>query len=174
MINFPLPLLGFSAYSGTGKTTLLCKLIPLLKEKGIRVAVIKHTHHDIDIDHPKKDSYKLRQAGSIKTILASRKRTSIIIEHPDNAEEPALENVLKNINTENLDLVLIEGFKFAELPKIELHRAALNKPYMYPEDKNIIALALDNPIKDENAPTMLDLNKPQEIADFIESKLFSK
>ena len=171
MIKSPLPLLGFAAYSGTGKTTLLCKLIPLLKAKGIRIGVVKHAHHDIEIDHPKKDSYELRQSGATKVVVASRKRTAIIIEHPDNEEEPTLEGALKNIHTKGLDLILVEGFKLAELPKIELHRKALDKPYIYPNDENIIALALDHPLEDKETPLQLDLNDSQKIADFIETNI---
>jgi molybdopterin-guanine dinucleotide biosynthesis protein len=98
MIKSPLPLLGFAAYSGTGKTTLLCQLIPLLKAKGIRVAVLKHAHHDFDIDHLGKDSYELRESGACNVVIASRKRTAIIIEHPDNQKEPSLEDALKQVN----------------------------------------------------------------------------
>ncbi len=173
MIKSPLPLLGFAAYSGTGKTTLLCKLIPILKARGIRIGVVKHAHHDIDIDHPKKDSYELRQSGAIKVVVASRKRTAIIIEHPENEEEPTLEGALKNIHTKGLDLILVEGFKLAELPKIELHRKALDKPYIYPNDKNIIAIALDHELSDENSPITLDLNQPLQIADFIETTILN-
>jgi molybdopterin-guanine dinucleotide biosynthesis protein B len=174
MIKSTLPLLGFAAYSGTGKTTLLCKLIPLLKAKGIRIGVVKHAHHDIDIDHPKKDSYELRQSGAIKIVVASRKRTAIIIEHPDNEEEPTLEDALKNIHTKGLDLILVEGFKLADLPKIELHRKALDKPYIYPNDNNIIAIAIDHELDDENSPDQLDLNQPQQIAGYIEENILKK
>ncbi len=172
MIKSKLPLLGFAAYSGTGKTTLLCKLIPLLKAKGIRIGVVKHAHHDIDIDHPKKDSYELRQSGASKIVVASRKRTAIIIEHPDNHEEPTLEDTLKNMHTKNLDLILVEGFKLADLPKIELHRITLDKPYIYPNDHNIIAIATDHELNDDNAPDQLDLNQPQQIVDYIEENIF--
>jgi len=170
MLKSPLPLLGFAAYSGTGKTTLLCKLIPLLKTQGIRIAVVKHSHHHFDIDHPGKDSYELRESGANQIVVASRKRTAIIIEHPDEAEEPNLERALNNIHYDNLDLILVEGFKQAEFPKIELHRQALDKPYLYPDDKNIIAIALDHKLETSNTnkkPTTLDINKPQEIVDFI-------
>ena len=171
MIKSPLPLLGFAAYSSTGKTTLLCKLIPLLKSKGIRIGVVKHAHHDIDIDHPKKDSYELRQSGATKVVVASRKRTAIIIEHPDNQEEPTLEGALKNIHTKGLDLILVEGFKLADLPKIELHPIQHFYCYLYPTDNNIIAIALDHPLDDQETPLQLDLNNPQQIADFIETSI---
>ena len=173
MIDFPIPLLGFAAYSGTGKTTLLCKLIPLLKAKGIRIGVVKHAHHNIDIDHPKKDSYELRQSGATKIVVASRNRTAIIIEHTENNIEPTLESALNNIHTKGLDLVLVEGFKLADLPKIELHRMALNKPYIYPNDNNIIAIALDHKLEDSRAPQQLDLNNPQEIADYVAKNMLA-
>jgi len=174
MIKSSIPLLGFAAYSGTGKTTLLCKLIPILKSKGIRIGVVKHAHHHFDIDHPKKDSYELRQAGANKIVVASRKRTAIIIEHAENKAEPTLAEVLNDISTKGLDLILVEGFKLAELPKIELHRKALDKPYLYPNDHNIIAIAIDHELDDKNAPERLDINQPQQIADYIEAMVLGK
>jgi len=171
MLTFSLPLIGFAAYSGTGKTTLLCKLIPLLKNKGIRVGIIKHAHHDFEIDHPNKDSCKLRESGARKIVVSSKTRTAIIIEHPDNDKEPTLEDALRNIRTKDLDLILVEGFKQAQIPKIELHRNALNKPYIHTIDKNIIAIATDHPVLEKNTPTTLDLNQPHQVADFINEYL---
>ena len=176
MIEFPVPLLGFAASSGTGKTTLLTKLIPILKEEGIRLAIIKHSHHNVEVDNPKKDSYKLRKAGAQQTVLASPKRTTIIMEYPEQTDA-SLEKALQHLQTDLLDLVLVEGFKYAELPKIELHRKPLNKPYFFPEDKNIIAIASDEPVEKEaenttarnQKITKLDINNPQEIAEFIEN-----
>lgn len=179
MINFPIPLLGFAASSGTGKTTLLTKLIPLLNEKGIRLAIIKHSHHNVEIDNPNKDSYKLRKAGAQQTIIASPKRTSIIMEYPEQ-NDASLEQNLRHLKTEILDLVLVEGFKFAEIPKIELHRKTLNKPYFFVSDKNIIAIATDESLTDVEQEeklfetriqevTQLNINQPWEIAEFVES-----
>lgn len=175
MTDFPLPLLGFAAYSGTGKTTLLSKLIPLLTEKGYRIGVIKHTHHNIDIDKPGKDSFVLRESGARQIVVSSRNRTAIIIEQPQERKEPLLSDALANLQTDSLDFVLVEGFKHADLNKIELHRNALGKPYIYPEDDNIIAIAVDHEMdQDENTPTVLDLNQPSLIADFIEKALIKK
>jgi len=185
MVEFQLPLLGFAAYSGTGKTTLLSKVIPLLKAKGYRVGIIKHTHHSMDIDKPGKDSYTLREAGASQMVLASRNRTAIVIEKPEAVSEPSLEEALANLQTNRLDLVLVEGFKTAEFLKIEIHRASLAKPYLYPDDKNIIAIAsdhalennvLENNVLENNAPEpstidMLDINQPKQIADYIETKI---
>lgn len=173
MTEYSLPLLGFAAYSGTGKTTLLSKLIPLLKDKGYRIGVIKHTHHNIDIDKPGKDSFVLRESGASQIVIASRNRTATIIEQPLEREEPLLSDALKNLQPELLDFVLVEGFKHADLIKIELHREALGKPYIFHDDKNIIAIAVDHDVNEEDAPTKLDLNQPQQIADFIESTILN-
>ncbi|MCK5811104.1 MAG: molybdopterin-guanine dinucleotide biosynthesis protein B [Cocleimonas sp.] len=161
------PLIGFAAYSGTGKTTLLCQLIPLLKKQGLRIGVIKHAHHDFDIDHPKKDSYELRKSGADTLLITSHKRTAIMIEHPKISDEPSFEDALKNIPSNDLDLLLIEGFKYADYPKIELHRKALDKPYLYPADENIIGIACDHEIKTTRTLHQFDLNNPKQLADFI-------
>ncbi|WP_299874113.1 molybdopterin-guanine dinucleotide biosynthesis protein B [uncultured Cocleimonas sp.] len=173
MVEFHLPMLGFAAFSGTGKTTLLSKLIPLLREKGHRIGVIKHTHHNIDIDKPGKDSYVLRKSGADQMILASRYRTALIIEKADSTREPELQDVLDNLQTDSLDLVLVEGFKLAKINKIELHRKALGKPYLYPDDPNIIAIAVEDKGSKDYLIDSLDLNDPQQIADYIEAKLLS-
>lgn len=173
MVKFHLPIMGFAAFSGTGKTTLLSKVIPLLTEKGYRIGIIKHTHHNIDIDKPGKDSHVLREAGAAQTVVASRNRTAIIIEKPEATNEPILEDALANLQTSCLDLVLVEGFKAAKFSKIELHREALGKPYLYPNDTNIIAIASDHEIEDLCKIDQLDINQPQQIADFIERKLLT-
>lgn len=175
MVEFDLPVMGFAAYSGTGKTTLLSKVIPLLTAKGYRIGIIKHTHHNIDIDKPGKDSYVLREAGASQTVIASRNRTAIIIEKPEATDEPILEEALANLQTSSLDLVLVEGFKAAEFVKIELHREALAKPYLFPSDTNIIAIATDHALEpDISVDTRidkLDINQPLQIANYIEQKL---
>ena len=180
MIKSAIPLLGFAAVSGTGKTTLLCKLIPLLKAQGIRISVVKHSHHDFDIDHAGKDSYRLRESGASNIVIASQKRTAIIIEHPkDQQDDPTLESALKHIHSDSCDLILVEGFKQADFPKIELHRQALDSPYLYPTDSNIIAIALDHELDNTNKgndkiPILLDLNQPHKIVDFIVEKILKK
>lgn len=171
MIEFPIPLLGFAAWSGTGKTTLLCKLIPLLNAKGMRVALVKHAHHQFDIDYPGKDSYELRKAGAGQVVIASSQRIASILETPAKNAEPSLEEALSAIDAKHFDLVLVEGFKLEAIPKIELHRSSLEKPYLYPDDKHIFALAQDD-LSDDNLPPnlamkALDLNDPAQIADFI-------
>jgi molybdopterin-guanine dinucleotide biosynthesis protein B len=134
------PHLGFAAWSGTGKTTLLCKLIPLLVAKGLKVALIKHAHHDFDIDHPGKDSFELRRAGAERVLIASRRRSALMVENPTETE-PELEHLLIQARGEETDLILVEGFKHEAFPKIELHRPEVGKPLLCTEDRNIIAVA---------------------------------
>lgn len=168
-ISYHKPLLGFAAYSGTGKTTLLVKLIPELKKRGLRIAVIKHAHHNFDVDKPGKDSYELRKAGAAPMLISSSRRTVIMIDN-EIETEPELQNLLSHIPADSVDMVLVEGFKQWPFVKIELHREATGKPLMYNEDNNIIAIAhdrgTDNLLSDTNLP-QLDLNNIDEIADFV-------
>lgn len=166
-IEYRHPILGFIAYSGTGKTTLLEQLIPALERRGLRLALIKHTHHDFDIDTPGKDSYRLRKAGAKQVMMASAKRWALINEHDEPRPEPRLEELLPHLDSERFDLLLIEGFKHECYPKIELWRRELNKPLLYPQDPQIIALACDTP-PDTGAPLpLLDLNNPEAICEFV-------
>lgn len=166
MQNALIPVLGFAAYSGAGKTTLLTQLIPLLKQNGLRVALIKHSHHNFEIDKPGKDSYRLRKAGATPVMLVSRHRRAVItdLEH---ADDPHLDDQLKHIDQSVLDLILVEGFKSDRFPKIEIHRPDLNKPPLYPKDDSIIAVASDCPLSIPAKLAFLDLNDPDVIADYI-------
>jgi molybdopterin-guanine dinucleotide biosynthesis protein B len=159
--------LGIAAYSGTGKTTLLEQLIPLLKQQGLRIALIKHAHHDFDIDHEGKDSYRLRKAGAQQTIVASTQRWALINENQTQQTEPQLDDLLKQLNHDELDLVLVEGFKHENIERIELHRPSLQKPLLYINDPRIIAIASDELITDDMGIPLLDINQPRQIADFI-------
>jgi molybdopterin-guanine dinucleotide biosynthesis protein MobB len=167
MIQFPLPLIGLCAYSGTGKTTLLTQLIPVLKQRGLRVGVVKHAHHNFDIDHPGKDSYEFRQAGAEQVAVASHKRIAWIKENPVDKNEPDLLDALSALDINNLDLVIAEGFKRESFAKIELHRPSLGQPLLCTKDKNIIALATDADVTVTPIPQLLDLNNVDEIAEFI-------
>ena len=169
MNQFGIPVLGFSAYSGTGKTTLLRKLIPLLKQAGVRVAVIKHAHHDFDIDIPGKDSYELRKAGADQVLIASDKRRALITESVP-AREPELSDLVASIDVSDVELVLVEGFRHLPFSKIELHRPCLGKPLIFPEDNSIIAIATDIPVEVGDL-TQLDINNPEQIATYIKSWL---
>jgi molybdopterin molybdotransferase len=165
------PLLGFCAYSGTGKTTLLTQLIPLLKAAGLRIAVVKHTHHVIDLDKPGKDSYRMREAGAQQVVLASHQRIISMQEIDGNQREASLADAISSIPAATTDLILVEGFKHEAYPKIELHRPSLGKPLMFPADGNIVAVATDDPTLGIPAHlTRLDLNQPETVAAFVLSK----
>lgn len=159
-------LLGFSAWSGTGKTTLLKKLLPLLREQGVRVGVIKHAHHKFEIDHPGKDSYELRKAGADQMLISSGKRWALMVEE-DQGDRPSLTRMLSRLDHSALDLVLVEGFKQEPFPKVELHRSELGKPLLYQDDPKIIALICDQAVELKREIPQLDLNNTQSILKFI-------
>ncbi len=161
------PLLGFCAYSGTGKTTLIKQVIPLLNNQGLKVAVIKHAHHDFDLDQPGKDSYELRKSGANQTIICSHTRMAWISEFETPAEEPSLTDIVGRFKADDVDLILVEGYKTENIPKIELHRKALGKPLMFKDDDTVIALACDQCQHHDHPITCLDINEPREVADFI-------
>jgi molybdopterin-guanine dinucleotide biosynthesis protein MobB len=162
---FAKPVLGFAAYSGTGKTTLLVKLLPLMKLQGLRVALIKQTHHDFEIDKPGKDSYQLRKAGADQVMLASDKRCAVITEY-EVPEEPDLGELVNRLDLEHIDLVLVEGFKHLPFAKIELHRTATGKKLIFPADDSVIAVASDGKLDTGGLP-LLDINAAEEVAGFI-------
>ena len=161
------PVLGLAAFSGTGKTTLLRRVIPLLRMRGLKLGLIKHSHHSFAIDKPGKDSYNLSRAGAMQTVIASRQRTVTVVNHTANAE-PALAQFLQRLDDDHLDLILVEGFKYQPIPKIELHRPSLNQPLLCSHDPFIVAVASDAPLAMQIAIPILDLNNPAIIADFIQ------
>ncbi|RBM42013.1 bifunctional molybdopterin-guanine dinucleotide biosynthesis adaptor protein MobB/molybdopterin molybdotransferase MoeA [Vibrio tarriae] len=158
-----LPLLGFAAYSGTGKTTLLEALLPKLTAAGLRIGLLKHAHHDFDVDKPGKDSYRLRKAGASQMLIASRNRHALMTETPD--AEAEFDYLLTRFDAEKLDVILVEGCKNIAFPKIELHRAEVGKPWLYPHDENIIAIAADETV--ETALPQMHINDLDAIADFV-------
>jgi molybdopterin-guanine dinucleotide biosynthesis protein B len=166
------PLLGFAAYSGTGKTTLLTKLIPLLQQIGVSTGVIKHSHHDFEIDYPGKDSYQLRIAGASPVMIVSSFRSALITEFKPK-REICLQEQLAAFPTKDLDLILVEGFRHEAFAKIELHRPILGKPLLYPQDSNIIAIASDAALETPSRITLLDLNNPPLICNFIINQFLS-
>jgi len=165
--HFPIPVLGFAAFSGTGKTSMLKKLIPLLKAKGLHIGLVKQSHHDFEIDQPGKDSYELRKAGATQTLITSPYRWALMHEHETPAEIPLVE-ILSKMDVTVLDIVLIEGFKNTSFPKIELNRVDLGKPLLYPDDDSIIALATDSQHNKHNIP-VLDINNVEGILNYIYS-----
>ena len=171
MLNARVPVLGFAACSGTGKTTLLKQLIPLLKRQGLRVGLIKKSHHDFEIDRPGKDSHELRMAGASPVMLSSSHRRAIITEH-ESVRERSLDEELAFLDQTTVDLVLVEGFKQERFPKIELCRPVLNKPLLFPDDTSIIAVATDAELPVRAEIPRLDINQPAEIADFILNRFF--
>jgi len=168
-IQFALPVLGFAAFSGTGKTTLLKQLLPRLQAQGLRVGMIKHAHHALDVDYPGKDSYELRKAGAEQMLVVSRSQVAWIRDLHDGREEPDLQEALDLLNPDSLDLVLVEGFKQESFRKIELHRDGLHKPLLYPDDNNIIAFASEQRPSELPIP-WIDLNNIDEMARFIIAK----
>ncbi|PCJ45757.1 MAG: molybdopterin-guanine dinucleotide biosynthesis protein B [Moraxellaceae bacterium] len=171
MFNYPLPVLGFVAYcSNTGKTTLLKQVITLLKQKGRHVGIIKHCHHEIEIDKPGKDSYELRRAGAEQAVLASVNGWALMVEH-EIPTYPALEYLLERMDTAQLDIVLLEGFRQEGIPKIEVVRAELEAPLLCDDPAyadSIVALATDIEYTDRNLP-ILALDKPEQVVQFIEA-----
>jgi molybdopterin-guanine dinucleotide biosynthesis protein MobB len=170
-ISFNKPIIGFSAFSGSGKTTLLEKLIPIFTKRKLKVAVIKHAHHSFDIDHPEKDSYKIRKAGAQQILISSQKRWAIIHEHETENSELSLQEALDQVSVDNIDFVIVEGFKSAPISKIEIHRPALGKPLISAKDNFVIAIATDDPSNVDSLLPLLDLNDASQIARFIEQNL---
>ncbi len=157
------PVLGFAAYSGTGKTTLLEALLPMLTDKGLRIGVLKHAHHDFDVDKPGKDSYRLRKAGASQMLIASRNRHALMTETPESEAE--FDYLLTRFDCQSLDLILVEGCKNIAFPKIELNRETLSKPWLHTTDTNIIAVACDQAL-DIELP-LLDINDLNTISEFV-------
>lgn len=158
---------GFVAPSGMGKTTLTRRVVPLLTARGWRIGYLKHAHHRFDLDRPGKDSYEVREAGARQTLLASRSRWALQVEEPSEAQDPDLDQMLCKLDLGALDLVLVEGFKHADYPKIEVHREAVGQPPLYPHDPGIIALATDCAPPVSPHPPLLPLDDPAAVAAFI-------
>src|SRR5258706_2664490 len=157
---------GFSGYSGSGKTTLVEQLIVRLKLAGQRVSVVKHAHHDFDIDHEGKDSWRHRQAGAFEVVVASDRRLAKIREYEVRAE-PTVHQLIAELY--DCDWVLVEGFKHADLMKIEVWRADAGKPAHYPHDPFVVAISTDSPerLPQPTGLPLLDLNDPDAVAHFL-------
>lgn len=155
-------LIGFSGWSGAGKTTLIAAVIPLLRARGLGVSTVKHAHHGFDIDRPGKDSYVHREAGAHEVLVSSRHRFALMHELRG-AEEPALGALLLRLSP--VDLVLVEGFKADRHPKLEVHRVANGKDHIHPGDPHVRAIATDAP---GPFPILrLDIDDPSGVADWL-------
>ena len=132
--------IGLSGWSGAGKTTLLTRVIPLLREQGLRVSVIKHAHHEFDIDVPGKDSWRHRQAGAEEVLVSSSNRWALMHELRG-AREARLPELLAKMS--RVDLVIVEGYKSEPHRKIEVHRAANGKPLLFRDDAAIVGVVSD-------------------------------
>jgi molybdopterin-guanine dinucleotide biosynthesis protein B len=153
---------GFAGYSGSGKTTLIEQLIPLFTAQGLKVSLVKHAHHQFDVDTPGKDSYRHRHAGCTEVLVTSSRRW-VLMHELRGAPEPDLQAQLKHLSP--CDLVLVEGFKRDPIPKIEVYRKAVGEPLLHPYDANIVAVATDAVL--ETSLPRLDLNQPPQIAVFV-------
>jgi molybdopterin-guanine dinucleotide biosynthesis protein B len=157
----------FAGYSGSGKTMLVEGLIPALRLRGLRVSVVKHAHHNFDIDHPGKDTHRHREAGAFEVVVASDRRLALMREF----EQPAALSVHHLIAElyEGVDWVLVEGFKNSDLLKVEVWRAASGKPARYPDDDFVVAIATDSPaqLPETTLRPVLDLNDADAVAQWL-------
>jgi molybdopterin-guanine dinucleotide biosynthesis adapter protein len=156
-------IIGLAGWSGSGKTTLLAKVIPRIVAQGLKVSTIKHAHHGFDIDQPGKDSHTHRMAGASEVVVSSMRRWAIVHELRGEAEL-TLADLLARITP--VDLVVVEGYKSAHHPKLEVHRAALGKPLIYPDDRDVVAIACDAPLPAARIPT-LHLDDVEGIAEIM-------
>ena len=153
---------GFAGWSGSGKTTLIEKLIPRFAGAGLRVSLIKHAHHTFDVDHPGKDSYRHRHAGSSEVLVTSSRRW-VLMHELRGAAEPSFDAQLAKLSP--CDIVIVEGFKHAPIPKLEVWRHATGEPLLHPNDPHIVAVASDTKV--ETKLPLLDLNDDAAISSFI-------
>lgn len=153
--------LGIVGWSGSGKTTLIERLLPLLAQQGLRVSVVKQSHHDVEIDWPGKDSWRHRQAGAHEVLLSTPYRWALMHELRG-APEPGLDELLRHLSP--CELVLVEGFKRADYPKLEVWRSVLDKPLLHGDDPRILAVASDIPL---TGLRRYDLNDTVAICRFI-------
>lgn len=154
--------IGIAGYSGSGKTTLIEKVIPVLVAAQLRVSLVKHAHHEFEVDQPGKDSYRHRHAGCTEVLVSSSRRWALMHELRG-ADEPKLAEQLKHLSP--CDVVLVEGYKAEPIPKIEVHHSASRAPLLFPQDPKVVAIATDEPL-DTRLP-QLDVNDAEAVAGFI-------
>jgi molybdopterin-guanine dinucleotide biosynthesis adapter protein len=159
-------IIGLAGWSGSGKTTLVTSVIPVLVKRGLRVATVKHAHHEFDTDQPGKDSWMHRQAGASEVAIVSSRRWAIMHELGDKPE-PALADVLAKLSP--VDLVIVEGFKRHSHPKLEVYRAAVGKLLLHPDDDCIVAVATDAPLPEAQVPVLM-LDNFEGVANVFEAE----
>ena len=159
-------MIGFVGASGSGKTTLVTELLPRLRQRGLTASTSKHAHHGFDLDKPGKDSFRHREAGAQEVMLVSRGRWALLHEAPNGADDSADDMALPALarRMAPVDILLVEGFRLARIPKIEVFRPSLGKPPFYPDDPDIVAVASDICLEMEHC---LPLNDPDRIIDFM-------
>ncbi|OIQ81871.1 molybdopterin-guanine dinucleotide biosynthesis adapter protein [mine drainage metagenome] len=163
---FEIPVLGICAQSsGMGKTTLITTLLPALAMHGLKVSVIKQTHAEFDVDRPGKDSHRMREAGAAQVLLSSENRWVLMTEQETDASDNRLLYMVKYLDPSLADIVLVEGFREAPIPKIEVYRPSLGKSLLADSDPHVIAIATDG--ETETGLPILDLNDPDAIASFV-------
>jgi molybdopterin-guanine dinucleotide biosynthesis protein B len=158
--------IGLAGWSGSGKTTLVTKVIPVLVKRGLKIATVKHAHHEFDTDQPGKDSWLHRRAGASEVAVVSSRRWAIVHELEQEAE-PSLDDVLDKLSP--VDLVIVEGFKRHSHPKLEVHRAAIGKPLLHPDDDCIVAVATDAPLPQAQVPVVM-LDDVETIANVLQAE----
>jgi molybdopterin-guanine dinucleotide biosynthesis adapter protein len=158
--------IGLAGWSGSGKTTLVTKVIPVLVGRGLKVATVKHAHHDFDTDQPGKDSWLHREAGASEVAIISSRRWAIVHELGDEAEPP-LADMLAKLSP--VDLVIVEGFKRQSHPKLEVYRAVVGKPLLHPDDDCIVAIATDAPLAQAPLPVVM-LDDIESIANVLQAE----
>jgi molybdopterin-guanine dinucleotide biosynthesis protein B len=153
---------GFAGWSGSGKTTLIERLVPHFVQHGLKVSLVKHAHHAFDVDQPGKDSWRHRKAGCQEVMVVSERRW-VLMNELRGAAEPGLDEQLERLSP--CDLVLVEGYKFHPLPKLEIWRAANDKPLLHPDDPHIVAIAAD--AKVDTLLPQLNLDDVPAVSTFI-------
>lgn len=155
-------LIAIAGYSGSGKTTLIEKVIPRLVVDGYRVSLIKHAHHEFDVDVPGKDSHRHRMAGATEVLVSSSNRW-VIMHELRGSPEPTLDEQLAHLSP--CDLVIVEGWKHHAIPKIEVHRKLADKPLLFPDDRHVVAIATDETLATDLPQFALE--DADAVADFI-------
>jgi molybdopterin-guanine dinucleotide biosynthesis adapter protein len=159
-------IIGLAGWSGSGKTTLITKVIPVLIARGLKIATVKHAHHEFDLDRPGKDSWLHREAGASEVAIVSSRRWALVHELRGEPEPPLAEILAKLAPA---DLVIIEGFKRHAHPKLEVYRASVGKPLLHTDDDCIVAIASDQPLPRAQLPVLM-LDDVEGIANVLQAE----